>query len=106
MLLKLLVVKPAAETVPVAMLIPEPAVNGACTSVPITKPKFVLAAAAVFAPVPPLAMLSCPVILEAATSLILASVTLLLANFDVVMALSEMTGAAAVVPEPAKSPPN
>ena len=54
--LKFAVVNPVAEIVPEAIEIPEPAVNGACTFVPITKPKFALASAAVVAPVPPLAI--------------------------------------------------
>ena len=50
---KLLVVKLEAEIVPDEIEIPEPAVNGACTLVPITSPRFTLASDAVVAPVPP-----------------------------------------------------
>ena len=71
----------------------EPKVRCAKTSVPITRPKLVLAPAAVVAPVPPLAIATAPVILFAATSAILA---LVIAPFAIV-------GSAAV---PVKSPVN
>ncbi len=77
----------------VLLLAAEPKVRCAKTSVPITRPKLVLAPAAVVAPVPPFATETAPVILLAATSAILASVT---APFAI-------RGCAAV---PVKSPAN
>ena len=81
-------------------------------------PKFVKAPTAVVAPVPPFATLIVSPIfaLVMAPSAILVVLTALSANLPVVtdafaillvlMAASEITGAAAVVPTPFKSPPN
>ena len=87
--------------------------NGACTSVPITKPKFVLAAAAEVAPVPPFNIATVPVTFAAfpvispvifVASIPVANLALVIlpsAIFEVVTALFAIKGNAAV---PVKSP--
>ena len=89
--------------------------NGACTSVPISNPRFVLAAEAVIAFVPPLIMATLPVTLEAFPVIspvifdasipvaILALLTPPSFILAVVMALLAIIGAAA---DPVKSPAN
>ena len=58
---KLAVVKPVAWIVFAVIEMPEPAVNGACTSKPIRKPRLDLASAAFIAPVPPFSIETIPV---------------------------------------------
>ena len=89
--------------------------KGACTSVPITNPKFVLAAAAEVAPVPPFNIPTVPVTFDAlplmspvifVASIPVANFELVIlpsAIFTVVTALFAISGKAAV---PVKSPDN
>ena len=89
--------------------------NGACTSVPITNPRFVLAPEAVAAPVPPLIMATLPFTLEAFPAIspvilvasrpvaILALVIAPSIILLVVIALLAIVGTVAV---PVKSPAN
>ena len=90
-------------------------INGAWTSVPITKPKFVLAAAAEVAPVPPFNIPTVPVTFDAfpVMSPVIFVASIPVANFAlvilpskifiVVTALFAMVGKADV---PVKSPDN